>query len=154
MRRLPPLLCLLSASLLAGSLPAQDSASLLTAPSPFGALPLPAAQAFALSALVELPDRVLLLWDIEEGYYLYRKSLALTPLSGGERIGAPELPTGKQVVDEFFGEVEIYRDQLRISLPLAAGPAAELELSIQYQGCAEDRYCYPLQESTVRLALP
>ncbi len=36
---------------------------------------LPADSAFALSAYIETPNTLVLRWDIEDGYYLYRKSL-------------------------------------------------------------------------------
>ena len=36
---------------------------------------LPADSAFALSAYIEAPNTLVLLWNIEDGYYLYRKSL-------------------------------------------------------------------------------
>jgi thiol:disulfide interchange protein DsbD len=120
--------------------------------------------AFALSAFVEADGYVALLWELPpEGYYLYRKSLALS-LSDGTELTEFEIPAGRIVEDEFFGESEVYYERLLLRVPLSTIPATaitssangarELQLLVAYQGCAEDKYCYPPQYTELAVEIP
>ena len=116
---------------------------------------LPAEKAFALNVLVEAPETVVFYWEIKEGYYLYQQSISVTD-SQGKLILIGELPKSILVTDEFFGEVQVYYNRLLHRFPLAS---LELdnnsaELTLQYQGCAEDLYCYPLQTKQIFVSLP
>ena len=53
------------------------------------------------------------------------------------------LPPGKPKTDEIFGDVEVYFDRLKFSLPLNSVPLVDTELEVRYQGCIEDTLCYP-----------
>ncbi len=116
---------------------------------------LPAEQAFKLSTFIEAPGTVVLLWEIKEGYYLYQKSISVAD-NEGHVYSLPELPTGKVIEDEFFGEVEVYFDRLLIRFPLAtlALESNAANFTLQYQGCAKDLYCYPLQMTPLTLTVP
>jgi len=113
-------------------------------------------QAFALSAEMAAPDRVLVHWDIADGYYLYQHALKASTGSPGYALGAPALPPGQEHEDEFFGPVVTYRGRLSMELPLSARPSSggELRLSLRSQGCADLGVCYPPLEQTVSLHLP
>tara|TARA_R110000772_G_scaffold123765_4_gene230200 strand:+ start:625 stop:1149 length:525 start_codon:yes stop_codon:yes gene_type:complete len=114
---------------------------------------LPADSAFALSAYIETPNTLVLLWEIKNGYYLYRKSLSFTE-TGTNSLQSPIIPTGIQTEDEFFGEVEVYYQRLLVRIPFdrdELGNSLALELS--YQGCAEANYCYPMQTKSVSLEI-
>jgi len=116
---------------------------------------LPAEEAFALSTFIEAPDTVVLLWEIKEDYYLYQKSISVVD-SNGHIYSLPELPAGKVIEDEFFGEVEVYFDRLLIRFPLTtlAMENNSANFTLQYQGCAKDLYCYPLQITPITLTVP
>lgn len=116
---------------------------------------LPAEQAFPVSALVESDHSITLYWQLEPGYYLYRKSLAVRDTDGTAL--ALELPTATTVTDEFFGEVEVYYETLSAHITPdqhQAAPGDTLVLELDYQGCLQDRYCYPPQQRTLTLELP
>lgn len=115
---------------------------------------LPVDAAFALTTVIEGRENLLLSWNIQSGYYLYRDKLELLD-AAGETITA-ELPEAEAVTDEFFGATFIYHDALAIRLPLESLKIADgrLTLALQYQGCAKDRYCYPPQQRTIDLTLP
>jgi len=116
---------------------------------------LPTDEAFAFTALIEAPGTVVLLWDIREGYYLYRKSISV--MDADDRvIDIGELPAGEMLEDEFFGEVAVYFERLLHRFPLTALVAQDHTYAfvIHYQGCAEDLYCYPMQRQNVVLTLP
>ncbi len=116
---------------------------------------LPANVAFPLTALVETDGSITLLWELAPHYYLYRKSLAVTKPDGAALM--LELPEPTTITDEFFGEVAVYYERLRVSVPateLAAAPGNTVVLQLEYQGCVEDQYCYPLQQKTLSIQLP
>ena len=116
---------------------------------------LPVDEAFVLRAEATAADRIEISWQIAEGYYLYRHRMGAEPLDAGFRAGdgGLQLPAGRRHTDEFFGEVETYRDSVRGVLPGTA-TAARTELKIRYQGCADIGICYPPQTRTVAIDLP
>jgi thiol:disulfide interchange protein DsbD len=63
----------------------------------------------------------------------------------GHTLGAISVPRGKKKIDEFFGPTEVIYDQVNISIPIISesGASSQFALSYQYQGCVEDRICYP-----------
>src|SRR5690606_30230965 len=64
-------------------------------------------------------------------------------------------PDGIAHVDEFFGEVETYRQRVTGVFEGSAGPGRDwVELQVRYQGCADIGVCYPPHAQTVRVALP
>ena len=154
---MPRLLVLLAVLLPAAFAPAAAQGPLETRDSPFQTSPLnqalPADQAFALSALVELPDSLVLMWEIRDGYYLYRKSLSFEESGTQDRLGEPVIPPGIDISDEFFGDVEVFYDRLLVRLPLGDA-AGEVDLSVSYQGCAEIGYCYPMQYKQISVEIP
>lgn len=91
---------------------------------------------------------------IAEGYYMYRERFrfAADPASKA-KLGTPQFPPGMRKKDEFFGEVEIYRKQVAVRLPVE-DPETTLRLIVTSQGCADVGVCYvPMDsEATVQLA--
>jgi len=91
---------------------------------------------------------------IADGYYMYRDRFRFAVDPGSKaRLGAPQFPPGIRKKDEFFGEVETYRKQVVIRLPVenAEGP---LHLNVTSQGCADAGVCYiPMDgKATIQLA--
>lgn len=116
---------------------------------------LPVDQAFALQAEAPSRNRIVLRWAIAEGYYLYRHRTSVEVVAGGFDTGELSLPNGEKHTDEFFGEVETYRGQLRAVLPGTAGIGADsVQLKVKYQGCADLGVCYPPQTRTLQVTLP
>ena len=112
---------------------------------------LPVDQAFALSAQAPARDRIELTWNIADGYYLYRQRIHVQV--EGFEADALQLPEGTRHHDEFFGDVETYRRQLRAVLPGIARRDA-VAVTVKYQGCADLGVCYPPQTRRLTLALP
>jgi len=117
---------------------------------------LPPDEAFQFSAEVVPGDRVAVRWVIADGYYLYRHRLAARTETPGISVGALEVPTGEKKTDEFFGEVEVYHQQLDVSVPFtrAQPDLASFEIKVTFQGCAEKGLCDPPTTKTVALTLP
>ncbi|QIW15331.1 protein-disulfide reductase DsbD [Pasteurellaceae bacterium RH1A] len=107
---------------------------------------LPPEQAFAFSAQVG-SQAAQLNWQIAEGYYLYQKEIKVNGLN--VEASQPVFPEAEQHEDEFFGLVNIFRNQLSVTVPFqAAQEAAQLE--VFYQGCTKG-FCYPPERVTVDL---
>ena len=106
---------------------------------------LPVDDAFRLTS-TELDGDVVLYWQIQPGYYLYRRSL---DVAANKPIGELSIPQGIGKTDEYFGKVEVFFDELEVIVPIEANLPDEtgivLELSVAYQGCAEAGICYPPQ---------
>ena len=113
---------------------------------------LPVDQAFAFSASASSRDRIELNWRIADGYYLYKQRTSVQ-VEAGFHAQPLQLPRGAKHHDEFFGEVETYRGQLKAVLPgIATGDSVTLK--VKYQGCADLGVCYPPQTRTLTVALP
>lgn len=116
---------------------------------------LPVDQAFALTATAAQRDRITLQWRIADGYYLYRHRIGVEITGAGASAGPLVLPHGERHQDEFFGEVETFRQDLQAVLPVRADPAADaVTLQVKYQGCADVGVCYPPQTRTLSVPLP
>jgi len=114
----------------------------------------PVDQVFVLSAQATARDRIEVRWKIADGYYLYRHR---TSVKTGAAFASPTLalPTGDKHRDEFFGDVETYRQQLvGVVRGTPAADAAGVALTVKYQGCADAGVCYPPQTRTLTVALP
>ena len=86
---------------------------------------------------------------IADGYYLYRDRMKFE--AAGARLGKAEFPPGLLHKDEFFGEQQIYRKEVRVRVPAEA--AGAFDLKVTSQGCADAGVCYVPMESTARLTL-
>ena len=117
---------------------------------------LPPDDAFRFDGFADGPDRVRLVWQIANGYYLYRSRLAVQTSSARVELGRLQLPPGIEKSDEYFGKQEIYHHELVAELPLAraADAAPEVLLAVTYQGCAEAGLCYPPIHKTIHVSLP
>ena len=101
---------------------------------------LPPEQAFKVSAQMVAVDRIEVLVRIAPGYFAYREPLRFT--AQGTELGTPEVPQGKVKFDENFQKnVETYRNDLRIPLPVRA--TVPFKLTVVAQGCADAGLCYP-----------
>lgn len=109
-------------------------------------------KAFRFSARPLDANSIEVRFAIAEGYYMYRQRFQFAAEGGSAmRLGAPEFPRGDKHKDEFFGEVETYRGDLRVRIP-AQGSGA-FDLKVISQGCADVGVCYIPMESKARLTL-
>ncbi len=113
-------------------------------------LPLPPEQAFALSVAVNSSNEVTAKWNIAPGYYLYRQRLhiALIPNTGAEIV----FPQGQMKSDSDHRRYEVYKGTLTIPI-LLQSEVSSLQLSIDYQGCSENGFCYPPTHKDISLTL-
>ena len=89
---------------------------------------------------------------IAEGYYMYRDKFRFAAEGNpAVRLDAAQFPAGARHKDEFFGEVETYRRQVRIRIP--AQGEGRFDLKVVSQGCADVGVCYVPMESRASLRL-
>ena len=108
---------------------------------------LKADEAFQFSA-AQQGENLRLNWRIAEGYYLYKKEISVTAEKG--KVGALQFPQGEMHQDEFFGNVEIFRDELHVNATLE-NAIADDKITVTYQGCTTG-FCYPPEEKIVDLS--
>ncbi len=165
MRHLAPLL--LGLILLLGLAPVQASSLFTEDANPQGAMSdlasesagprtfdgerdgfLPVDRAFRLHAWRE-GERVWFGAEIEPGYYLYRHRIAVSSDQPDVILGEPALPVGEFKSDPYMGDVNVFHQRLEFSVPLERAPASgALQLTLEYQGCAEAGLCYPPERRT------
>ena len=107
--------------------------------------------AFKLSARALDERSVEVVFQVEPGYYLYREQFKFA--ASGATLGAPVLPAGKTKFDETFQKtVEVYRDLVRIGIPVQQGTKS-FQLLVTNQGCADKGLCYPPQQRGIEVRL-
>lgn len=92
-------------------------------------------------------------FDIQEGYYLYRDKIAVTPETDAIILGALNSPAGDVKQDEFFGEVETYRGPIDVNVAVQQTTGETADITVKYQGCADIGICYPPTTQTFRVDL-
>lgn len=96
-------------------------------------------------------------YAIANGYYLYQPKFRFVTPTPGYTLGAPIFPPGETIHDEYFGEIETYRIQAIITIPVeitADANGAPLTLVATSQGCAEIGFCYYPYTHTVEIPPP
>ena len=112
-------------------------------------------KAFRLATRLATRDSIEVRYLIAPGYYMYRDKFRFALDSSAAKLAQPQLPRGTMKRDEFFGDVETYRDEVTIRLPLELGSdgAQVLGLVATSQGCADVGVCYLPQDQKVELRL-
>jgi thiol:disulfide interchange protein DsbD len=107
-------------------------------------------RAFQVKVQMAGSDKVRITYTIADGYYLYRERLKFA--AQGAKLGTIQLPAGKVKFDETFQkDVETYHHELVVLIPVKA--AADFQLKLELQGCAEAGLCYPPMELTLPVVL-
>ena len=93
---------------------------------------------------------------VAAGYYLYKDKISATVNSDRVQLGKLELPSGEMKNDQYFGDMEVYHNDVFGRLPMArATPESmDLDLEIRYQGCADGGICYPPVSKLMTVSLP
>jgi len=92
-------------------------------------------------------DRLIVTWNIEKGYYLYKKKMGVALQEAtsanspspaprekdgmGVSLAEPLWPKGESHSDEYFGEQEIYRGNIEVPVPITFQGARPKQLALQ-----------------------
>ena len=104
-------------------------------------------QAFAFD-FNQADDTLSLTFTIADGYYLYKKQFKLVAKQA--TIGEPSYPKGVIIEDEYFGESEVFYDEVTLTVPITQSTDDGI-VKIRYQGCADAGLCYAPTIKTVYL---
>lgn len=117
---------------------------------------LPVDEAFRPYVFVIDGNTLEVSWQITPGYYLYKAKLAVSTASDKIQLGKLALPAGVMKYDEFFGESEVYTENVFARLPFARATPEEISFKLQldFQGCAEVGVCYPPTTRMLSVDLP
>ena len=103
-------------------------------------------------------QQLLVSFSLLDRVYLYRHRLDFTLRDANGNLlddfDDLELPPGEAKTDEIYGDVNVYFGQLDVRLPLDSVPLADTELEVHYQGCIEDKLCYPPEVRTFSFSAP
>lgn len=101
--------------------------------------------AFNVSIKQYADRQIILNWDIETGYYLYKDKFKIHTDDPGIKLIDTVFPAGELKADPVFGTVEVYYGQNNIIVPFNAGSVIDREaiINLAYQGCKEGAVCYP-----------
>jgi thiol:disulfide interchange protein DsbD len=110
-------------------------------------------KAFRFSARVVDSATIEVQYQIANGYYLYRERFAFVAEPANVKLGAAQIPEGKRHKDEFFGEVQTHRGDLKILLPVTIVADGRLTLTVTSQGCADAGVCYVPMDSKAQLVM-
>lgn len=104
---------------------------------------LSAEQAFPIQISSIQDNEAEIRWTIPEHYYLYQHKIEV---KHGNQSVPLQLPLAQQLQDDNYGKVQVYFQQLQ--LHVATQPTTEYQVT--WQGCAQDRVCYPPQSISFR----
>lgn len=115
-----------------------------------------ASDAMQVSAFAEPEQQqIRVMISLYPGVYLYQHSLGLRLLDENGNLlndfADWQPPAGKPKVDEIFGDVEVYYDQLEFTVALNSVPLVATVLEVDHQGCLEDVLCYTPQTARIPL---
>lgn len=113
-------------------------------------------EAFKYSVRVLDAQSIETRFQVAKGYHLYRDKVKFEVMTKGVELGSLKLPPGKTEEDAIFGRTVVYRDDVRINLPLnRIDPnIRQITLRVVSQGCADAGVCYPPQTHESQLDLP
>jgi thiol:disulfide interchange protein DsbD len=118
---------------------------------------LPPEQAFAYESIGESADIALVRFTIQPGYYLYLDKFDFRIIGDdGFVIREVALPDGVIKDDPEFGPVPVYYGQIEIPVKFnrPAGPAVNITLEADFQGCRDGDICYPPMSRAVTFEMP
>jgi len=93
---------------------------------------------------------------VTNGYYLYKDKIQASVQSDVAQAGVLELPAGELKTDQYFGEMEVYHEDVfgKLSIARATPDAMDVNLELKYQGCADGGICYPPVTRVLSVSLP
>ncbi|ENX41263.1 protein-disulfide reductase DsbD [Acinetobacter sp. NIPH 2100] len=104
---------------------------------------LPPDQAFKFQASSISKDKAELKWDIVPHYYLYHDQFKVSV--NGKNIDL-NLPKGTEKDDPTFGITDVHYNNVTAQFEVQPNQ----QYKVQWQGCAEDGLCYPVQRTTIQ----
>ncbi|WP_374829739.1 protein-disulfide reductase DsbD [Paenochrobactrum pullorum] len=107
------------------------------------ASPLPVDEAFRLQILSADDHKLVVSWNIHDGYYLYKDHIEATDIQGNKLV--IDAPEGIMKDDPTFGAMQVYFNRTTVSFDLKN----DQPVTLTYQGCQNDGICYRPETRTI-----
>lgn len=83
-------------------------------------------------------------WQIAQGFHLYKDQLSIEVAEkNGTELGQIILPDGIKEHEENLGDFIVYKGVLSVDIPVKTWGKGSTNLLFKYQGCEDNRRCYP-----------
>lgn len=116
--------------------------------------PLPAAEVFQVNAKPLDPNTFVIHWQIKPDYFLYSNRINITAAPNAiVHLGTLRLPPSENKTDKQGQVIAVYRQQLTIPVNVLGKKPGEAILTLRYQGCADDGFCYPPEVKELKISM-
>ncbi|MBL7480112.1 protein-disulfide reductase DsbD [Legionella bononiensis] len=116
--------------------------------------PLPASEVFQVNVNKVDPNTFVIQWEIKPDYFLYGDRIKLTEQADSNiHLGALRFPPTVIKTDKQGHTYNVYRNQLSLPVAILGKEPGETILSLHYQGCADDGFCYPPEVKQIKVAI-
>lgn len=116
------------------------------------ASPPPAQDVFQAKLRLVDPNSFFITWKIKPGFFLYADRIKLSAEEHSHiTIGTLHFPSSLTKTDRLGHHYPVYRNELILPVPVLGQQAGQSFLSLAFQGCADDGFCYPPQTYRVQL---
>lgn len=115
--------------------------------------PPPVEKVFSLSTTQPNSTTLRLRWNIQEGYYLFKKSIRVNS-DPQHPHGEPKLQypaPSKATALAHKTTRAVYRGKIEVIAQFCTTRPVPPSVTIEYQGCAASGYCYPPQQQKIVL---
>lgn len=118
------------------------------------AQPLPAKEVFQIHVKKIDPNTFTINWDIKPGYFLYSDRIKVSEAQDSNvRLGPLRMPPTHTKTDKQGHVFTVYREQLSLPVGILGETPGESLLTVNYQGCSDDGFCYPPEKRQIKLAI-
>lgn len=118
------------------------------------AMPLKADEAFQLSTQLIDKKTIAAHFKIAPGHLLYQEAFNFSVKEPNKvTLGKPTLPPSITKHDDIMGEQHVYKNDVKILVPILKTNSNHIELQVSYQGCSEAGFCYPPVSKQITLDL-
>lgn len=115
--------------------------------------PLPEAQVFQFQFARYDANTLKLDWDIKNGYFLYKERIHIkTPPDHYMQVGTLQFPPPLIKISKQGKQILVYRNTLTLAIPLLANSGGESLVTVEYQGCSDEGFCYPPQTKNIQVS--
>ncbi len=118
------------------------------------ATPPPASEVFQLTASPVDPNTFSLHWKIKKGFFLYKNRISFTEARDPHaHLGPISFPEALRKTDALGKHYRVYRHELTLPVAVLGAQPGEDLLTVHFQGCSDDGFCYPPETAQLKLTI-
>ena len=116
--------------------------------------PPPADKVFPVQLHVVDPNTFSINWQIKPEYFLYSDRIKIElQRDSNVQLGGIRFPSPVVKVDHVGNKYTVYRNHLAVPVAILGKEPGESLLTLKYQGCADNGFCYPPETRMVKLTI-